>query len=376
MTDFFFYGTLCHLPLLARVLGRPVAPERAVLPDHAVHWAKDHPFPLVVPARGQSAEGLLLRGMSDTDVARLDFYEGGFAYRTRDVTVQAAGGPAVARVYFPDPGHWEPGAPWSLADWAAVWGDVVTETAGDFMALYGTTDPAAVLARYPAMLVRGASRVRARAAAPTTLRHRAQAGDVAVDGVTQPYAAFFAVEEYRLRHRRFDGGQSPEIRRAVFISGDAATVLPYDPVRDRVLLIEQFRAAPLARGDAQPWLLEAIAGRVDPDETPEEAVRREALEEAGLVLGPLHRVAGYYTSPGAKAEYLYSYVALCDLPDGSAGLHGLAGEQEDIRGHLVAFDALMALVESGEVNNAPLLLSILWLQRERPRLRSSGAAAP
>lgn len=370
MADFFFYGTLCHAPLLSRVLGRDVAPEPASLPDHAVFWAKDLPFPLIVAAAGQVARGMLLRGLSDADVARLDFYEGGFAYRTRDVAVAAASGPAVARVYFPDPGHWQPGAPWSLADWAAVWGDVVTETAADFMALYGKAAPAAVLARYPAMLVRGASRVRARDTAPTTLRHHAGAADVSIVDVAQPYAGFFAVEEYRLRHRRFDGGQSPEMQRAVFISGDAATVLPYDPVRDRVLLIEQFRAAPFARGDAQPWLLEAIAGRVDPDESPEDAVRREALEEAGLTLGPLHKVAGYYPSPGAKAEYLYSYVAICDLPDGITGLHGLAGEDEDIRGHLVGFDRLMDLVASGEVNNAPLLLTILWLERERPRLRS------
>lgn len=376
MADFFFYGTLCHLPLLERVLGRPVAPEPASLPDHAVFWAEGHPFPLIVAAVGQAAGGLLLRGLSDEDVARLDFYEGGFAYRTHDLPVTASGGTVTARVYIPDPGHWQPGAPWSLADWAAVWGDVVTETAGDFMRLYGRARPEDVLARYGAMLVRGASRVRARATAPTTLRHRAGPTDVRIADVTQPYANFFAVEEYRLRHRRFDGGQSPEMRRAVFISGDAATVLPYDPLRDRVLLIEQFRAAPLARGDAQPWLLEAIAGRVDPDETPEDAVRREAREEAGLVLGPLHKVAAYYPSPGAKAEYLYSYVAICDLPDGSAGLHGVAGEDEDIRGHLVGFDRLMALVASGEVNNAPLLLSILWLERERPRLRSSRTAAP
>lgn len=371
MADFFFYGTLCHLPLLARVLGRAVTGEAATLPNHAVHWAKDHAFPLIVGAKGRMADGLLVRDMDDEDVARLDFYEGGFAYHTRDLAVQSASGGAIARVYFPDPGHWEPAAPWSLADWAATWGETVTETAGDFMRLYGRAAPQDVLARYRLMLVRGASRVRARDTAPTTLRHHACPEDVAIADVTQPYARYFAIEEYRLRYRRFDGQASPEVTRAIFISGDAATVLPYDPVRDRVLLIEQFRTAPLARGDMQPWLLEAIAGRVDPAETPEEAVRREALEEAGLTLGPLHPVAGYYPSPGAKAEFLYSYVSTCDLPDGVAGLHGLAGEDEDIRGHLVPFDRLMDLARSGEINNAPLLLSVFWLDRERPRLRAA-----
>lgn len=375
MVDFFFYGTLCHLPLLTRVLGRTVDATPATLPDHAVYWAKDHAFPLIVAEAGKTAHGLLVRGMTEADVARLDFYEGGFAYHTRDLPVQAGGAAVTARVYFADPGHWETGAPWSLADWAAVWGDVVTETAADFMALYGRAAPESVLARYRLMLVRGASRVRARQTAPTTLRHRAGPRDTEVLDVTTPYARFFAVEEYRLRHRRFDGQTSPDISRAVFISGDAATVLPYDPVRDRVLLIEQFRPAPLARGDAQPWLLEAIAGRVDPDETPEDAVRREAIEEAGLTLGTLHPVASYYPSPGAKAEYLYSYVAICDLPDGIAGLHGAASEDEDIRGHLVPFDHLVELAGSGEINNAPLLLTVFWLQRERERLRQGVAGA-
>lgn len=368
MADFFFYGTLCHLPLLRLVLGREVHPQPARLVDHAVYWAQDHAFPVIVPQAGGLAQGLFLPDMSDEDVARLDFYEGGFACHTRDVTVEA-GGTRMARVYFPDEGHWQTGAPWSLADWASRYGEAVVETAGDFMQLYGRVPSENVLRRYGQMLVRGASRVRARDAAPTTLRRATQAGDVQIFDRTLPYAHFFAVEEYDLSFRRFDGTMSPRVNRAVFVSGDAVTVLPYDPDRDRVLLIEQFRAAPLARGDLQPWGLEAIAGRIDPGETPEEAGRREALEEAGLHLGDLLPVAGYYPSPGAKAEFLYSYVALCDLPDGVTGVFGVEGEAEDIRGHLITFDRLVDLVTSGEVNNAPLLISALWLQRERARLR-------
>ena len=214
-------------------------------------------------------------------------------------------------------------------------------------------------------------RARAARAAPAEERRKVAAGDVEVATRAEPYARFFAVEEQDLRFRRFDGQLSQPVNRAAFVSGDAVTVLPYDPLRDRVLLIEQFRAAPLARGDSQPWGLEAIAGRIDPGETPEEAARREALEEAGLHLGNLLPVAGYYPSPGAKAEFLYSYVALCDLPDGMTGVFGVEGEAEDIRGHLIPFDRLMDLVTSGEVNNAPLLISALWLQRERVRLRGA-----
>ncbi len=369
MVPSFFYGTLCHAPLLDCVLGRKAPVQAASLADHAVYWADGQPFPLIVAQSGGVAQGVLLADVSAEDQARLDFYEGGFDYETRVLPVQTAAGVVEARVFFPEGNRWQPGLPWSLADWQARWGDLVVATAGDVMALRGQVPATEVVQRYGQMLVRGASRVRAASAAPSTRRRVAGPDDLQVAQYQLPYANFFAVEEYDLTYRRFDGAQSAQINRAVFVSGDAVTVLPYDPVRDRVLLIEQFRAGPMGRGDPQPWLLEAIAGRIDPGEGPEDAARREAVEEAGLTLGAMEFVGSYYPSPGAKSEYLYSYVALCDLPDGVDGIFGEASEAEDIRGHLMSYQDFMALVTSGEVNNAPLLLTALWLQRERSRLR-------
>jgi ADP-ribose pyrophosphatase len=245
--------------------------------------------------------------------------------------------------------------------------DCPADLAADIMDLAGQAAPEAVAARLGPMAVRAASRARV-VSAPTTLRHRAGPGDVAVDAVASGYAGFFALEDYRLSWRRFDGAMSAPADRAAFISGDAVTVLPYDPVRDRVLVVEQFRTGPLARGDGQCWQIEAVAGRVDPGETPEAAARREAVEEAGLVLSDLIEVARYYPSPGAVSEYLYSFVALCDLPDGVAGVFGVEEEAEDIRSHVLGYARFVELVASGEIENAPLILTALWLQRERPRL--------
>jgi ADP-ribose pyrophosphatase len=366
-TDFFFYGTLSHPPLLAIVLGRAVAMQPAALPGYHVACAAGQVFPLLVADAGSVAQGVLVRGLTEADVARLDYYEAGFAFDRHDLTVQAQG-PVPARVYIARPGEWEPVGNWSLAQWQAAQGATVTETARDVMGLFGQHTPEQMLARYPLMLIRGASRVRAARGGPVAARHAMQPGDVPVAARTTPYARFFAVEEYDLQFRRFDGTLGPMVNRAVFISGDAVTVLPYDPVRDVVLLIEQFRPGPFARGDAQPWSLEAIAGRIDAGETPEQAARREAVEEAGLVLGAMEYVGGYYPTPGAKAEFLYSYVALTDLPEGVEGVFGVEGEAEDIRGHRMDFAAFAALIASGEVNNAPLLLTGLWLQRERARL--------
>ncbi len=124
------------------------------------------------------------------------------------------------------------------------------------------------------------------------------APDVTVLTTERPFRGFFAVETVTLTHRRHDGAESAPLRREVFVACDAVTVLPYDPVRDRVLLIEQFRAGPLLRGDPRPWQVEAIAGRIDGADTPEDTARREAIEEAGLTLGALLPVAGYYPRLG------------------------------------------------------------------------------
>ncbi len=213
------------------------------------------------------------------------------------------------------------------------------------------------------------TRARAGRAAPASLRRHPVAVDVAVASRSQPYEGFFAVEEQELRHRRFDGSFSAPLHRTAFISGDVVTVLPYDPARDRVLLVEQFRFAPHVRGDANPWKLEAIAGRIDAGEAPEQAARREAREEAGLVLDALVPIGEYYPSPGAFVEYIYSYLAVVDLPDSAAGQFGLVDEAEDIRAHLVSFEHLLQLCQSGEVDNAPLILSALWLSGRRGALR-------
>ncbi|WP_128253528.1 NUDIX domain-containing protein [Falsirhodobacter deserti] len=256
----------------------------------------------------------------------------------------------------------------------ATGGKVADDAAGriltrDVMALMGQRPAAAIRARLTQMQMSAGSRARAQgSAAPTNLRHHAEPGDVEEVRRVQPYANYFAVEEYDIRYRRFDGTMSDVVNRGVFISGDAVTVLPYDPVRDRVLLVEQWRAGPWGRDDPQPWLLEPIAGRIDPDEPPETTARREAVEEAGLGIGVLHLANAFYPSPGGKAEFVFAYVGICDLPDDAAGVFGEEGEAEDIRGHLIPFSRLMEMVAAGEIQSAPLLITAYWLARERDRL--------
>jgi len=374
MAPLFFYGTLCHRPLFDCVLGPEAAGvtlRKARLPGYAVHHAVGHSYPMIVPRAGAAAEGVIAEGLSDAALARLDYYEGGHLYDLQEQTVETGGGRCAARVYFPAPkAGLEPGTPWTVADWAAHCGTITTLAAEEVMEGFGRDDPALFMRRYPSILARAASHLRAQSAAPATLRRDVAPGDVTVLDRQRPYAHFFAVEDYKLTHRRFSGGESPVLDRAVFVSNDAVTVLPYDPARDRVMLIEQFRMGPFARGDVQPWSLEAIAGRIDPGEGPEETARREAKEEAGLKLGALEPICNYYPSPGAKSEFIYSFLALTDLPDAAAGLGGAEGEGEDIRAHVIGFKRAMSLIESGEIGNAPLILSLYWLAGRRDGLRA------
>jgi len=148
------------------------------------------------------------------------------------------------------------------------------------------------------------------------------------------------------------------------------TVLPFDARRDAVLLIEQFRAGPHARRDPRPWCLEAVAGRCDKLEPPEATARREAREEAGLEFGRVERIAAYYPTPGIAAEFITAFVGEADL-GASGGVHGLDEEDEDIRAIVVPVAEALAAAEGGEINNAPLLLSLFWLARHHLRLAAA-----
>lgn len=372
MASVFVYGSLRHRPLLDMILGaaRDVRIDSARLPEHGVYWVKDEAFPIIVEQPGVVAEGLYINGLDADDLKRLDFYEGGFDYALVTVTVETGQGPRKAQAYFPQAGRWAVGEPWSLADWQRDWAAISLRAASEAMGLFGQIS-AADLARWlPQIRVRAASWVRAQSQlSPMALRRGLTAGEVKVENSARPYRKFFAIDEHLLRYRRFDGNMSAPVSLAAFVSGDAVTVLPYDPVRDRVMLIEQFRLGPFVRGDTHPWSLEPIAGRIDPGELPEDAARREAIEETGLILQGLEQIARYYPTPGAATEYLFSYVAVADLPDDIAGLGGEESEVEDIRSLLLSFDELQDLLASGEAENGPLIMSALWLAAHRSRLR-------
>lgn len=185
----------------------------------------------------------------------------------------------------------------------------------------------------------------------------------------EAYQGFFRLERVTLRHSLFSGGTSPALVREIVERGDVAAVLLYDPRLDQVVMIEQFRVG--AMGDEQgPWLLEIVAGLMEPGETPEQVARREAIEEAGCTLLDLERVTTFYASPAKSSERSHLFCGRVDASR-AGGVFGLVHEGEDIRVVPLPLDEALARVDSGVINSAWPIIALQWLARHRERLRAA-----
>ncbi|MEX5986744.1 ADP-ribose diphosphatase [Providencia hangzhouensis] len=190
--------------------------------------------------------------------------------------------------------------------------------------------------------------------------------DVEIISTRKLFNGFFQMVEYQFRHRLFAGGWSKEIRREVFERGHAGVVLPYDPKADSVVLIEQIRL-PAIETSETPWLLEAVAGMIEQNESPEEVIRREAVEEAGLIIGRTEKAVSYLSSPGGTTERMHVFIGEVDSSQ-AKGVHGLASENEDICVHVVSREQAFQCVEDGTIDNAATVIAIQWLQLHYQKL--------
>ncbi len=180
------------------------------------------------------------------------------------------------------------------------------------------------------------------------------------------YQGFFRMERYTLRHRLFNGGWSQPIIRELLERGHAAAVLPYDPARDQVVLIEQFRAGAMSISTG-PWLLEIVAGIIEPSEVAEEVVRREAIEEAGCDILELVPLYDYLVSPGGTTERIALFCGKVDSAH-LGGIYGKMDEGEDIKVHVMALDDALTLLNSGKIISASAIIALQWLILNREHL--------
>ena len=183
------------------------------------------------------------------------------------------------------------------------------------------------------------------------------------------FKRYLRVDTLRFRHRLFSGEWSGERSYDVLRRGQAVAIVLYDPDRDHVVLVEQFRLPALLAGSS-PWQLEAAAGMIDgEDETPAAVAIRETREETGLALiGEPVAIQRYLPSAGGSDESLYLFCGRVDSR-AAAGFHGLPEEHEDIRVVVKPLTEIEALVDAGQIENGHTLLALYWLLRHRDRLR-------
>jgi ADP-ribose pyrophosphatase len=183
------------------------------------------------------------------------------------------------------------------------------------------------------------------------------------------FDGYFAVDRLTLQHKAFDGGWSEPLTREMFERGDAVGVLPYDPVKDQLILIEQFRPGAIRPGHG-PWMLELVAGIVEPGESDEEVVHREAMEEAGCSFSAVEPIAAYYPSSGACSEHVRLFVG-CVAEAAVGQVRGESVEGEDILVHALAREQVFAELAAGRIDNGHTLVALLWFQVHWQRIREA-----
>ncbi len=181
------------------------------------------------------------------------------------------------------------------------------------------------------------------------------------------FDGYFQILRYRLKFSLHEGGMSEAIDREVFERGQVAAVLPVDPIRNQVVLIEQFRIGPYAVG-WDPWLLEGVAGIIEEGESAEDVAVRETKEEAGCEVTDLVPILRYLSSPGACTETVALYCGRVDASR-AGGVHGLDEEHEDIKVVVYGVDEALEMLSAGRIVNGKTIIALQWLALNYPQLK-------
>ncbi|HNP30427.1 MAG TPA: NUDIX domain-containing protein [Nitrospirales bacterium] len=172
---------------------------------------------------------------------------------------------------------------------------------------------------------------------------------------------FFKVKEVHLRYERFDGQMSPLVRRLTFERGDSVAVLLFNPKRQHLLLVNQFKYPTYEKGPG--WITETVAGMIEKNESPESAACREVEEETGYKVLKLEHISTFYVSPGGSSERIILYYAEVDENNKIEAGDGVASEDEDIMPVELSLTDAFKQIQSGEIADAKTIVGIFWLHR-------------
>lgn len=181
----------------------------------------------------------------------------------------------------------------------------------------------------------------------------------------------FKVEEAYLRFEKFNGEMTGTVRRISLERGDSVSILIYNTITNKIILVSQFRYPSYKSGHG--WLFETIAGIVDSGETPEESARREVEEEAGLEITKLEHIATFFPSPGGSSERIFLYYSEISMgSDSYARTGGLACEDENIKSYEFSLEEALGKIKSGEIMDAKTIIGIHWLENRQLKQKAHG----
>jgi ADP-ribose pyrophosphatase len=153
-------------------------------------------------------------------------------------------------------------------------------------------------------------------------------------------------------------GVTHRLSREVYHRTPAACILLYDPRRDAVVLVKQFRLPAYLNGDPA-WMIEVPAGLLDGDE-PEAAIRREAMEETGYTVRNVRFLFKSYPAPGSITEVVHFFAATIDTEDRTSEGGGLEEEHEDIEVLEIPLQEALSMVEKGEIIDLKTIMLLQW----------------
>jgi nudix-type nucleoside diphosphatase (YffH/AdpP family) len=166
--------------------------------------------------------------------------------------------------------------------------------------------------------------------------------------------------------QKMPDGRIIRIDREVHDHGSAAAILLYDPARNMVVFVRQFRPAVFMNGEPA-FLLEVPAGLLD-DDNAEDAIRREAMEESGYAVESVKYLFDMYASPGTLTEKVSLFFGRIDLDIKAGEGGGLDSEGEDLEVIALSLDDAFAMISTGEITDAKTIILLQWAMLNRQTL--------
>ena len=172
------------------------------------------------------------------------------------------------------------------------------------------------------------------------------------------YSGFFKLKKIKFIHQKHDGSWSGQVDREIFGGAHVSTLLPYDPQKKEIVLIQQFRAGVISRYD-EDYLYEIVAGIIDEDELAEDTAKRECLEETGCVVNNITPIQGYFPAPGSSESYYHLFLGEINSFEGER-IRGLETENENILVKSYKVEEVRNMLKEGKIKNGLTLIALQW----------------